>query len=58
MSSATPESTTSVPINVNGDKHICRNCERTFHSNRGLTNILEVVDLRATWATFQPKPEK
>ena len=40
MSSATPEFTASVSINVNQDKHTCSHCKRTFRSNRGLNQHL------------------
>ena len=40
MSSETPEFIASVQINENGDDHICRHCERTFRSNRGLNQHL------------------
>ena len=40
MSSETPEFIASVRINENGGDHICRHCERTFRSNRGLNQQL------------------
>ena len=40
MSNETPEFIASVRINENGDDHICRHCERTFRSNRGLNQHL------------------
>ena len=40
MSSETPEFITSVPINKNGDDHICWHCEQTFRSNSGLNQHL------------------
>ena len=41
ISSETPEFIASVRINENGDDHICRHCERTFRSNRGLNQHLK-----------------
>ena len=41
MSNETPEFIASVRINENGDDHICRHCERTFRSNRGLNQHLQ-----------------
>ena len=35
-----PEFIASVRINDNGDDRICRHCERTFRSNRGLNQHL------------------
>lgn len=40
MSSASQEFSPSVRINENGGDHICRHCERTFRSNRGLNQHL------------------
>ena len=40
MSSETSEFIASVRINKNGDDHICRHCDRTFRSNRGLNQHL------------------
>ena len=40
MSNEMPELIASVRINENGDDHICRHCERTFRSNRGLNQHL------------------
>ena len=40
MSNEMPELIASVRINENGDDHICRHCERTFRSNRGLNQYL------------------
>ena len=40
MSSESPEFIASVRINKNGDEHICRHCEKTFRSNRGLNQHL------------------